>query len=303
MNEDLLTDEAAPYLFELPESITPEPKIRPLRHPIWTENKAKLIERYLYYFVLITKHGTYIDGFAGPQETDKPEMWAAKLVLESEPKRLRHLHFYDIGPDQITALRELRDSQPPRKPKEPKREVQVYPGDFNQTVHQLLGSNSIREKEACFCLLDQRTFECHWSTVEAIAQYKKAGPKIELFYFLMNHWSGRTFAAQKDTSVLLNWWGRTDWPELRQMRPLKRMEAFVDRFKNDLGYKSVKPWPIYQREDGGNVMYYMIHATDHPAAPALMYRAYHKAVLPKESEEQLSLEFHLPGQNPSTQID
>ena len=299
MNEDLLTDDAAPFLFELPEPIIPEPKVRPLRHPIWTENKAKLIERYLYYFVLITKHGTYIDGFAGPQETDKPEMWAAKLVLESEPKRLRHFHFCEIAPDQVTALRELLESQPPRKPKEPKREIQVCPGDFNQTIHQLLGSNSIREKEACFCLLDQRTFECHWSTLEAIAQYKKTGPKIELFYFLMNHWSARTFANQKDTSVLLKWWGRDDWSDLRQMRPLKRMEAFVDRFKTDLGYKSVKPWPIYQREHGSNVMYYMIHATDHPAAPGLMYRAYHKAVLPRESEEQLALEFGLTDQNPT----
>lgn len=299
MIKNLLTDETEPCLFELPEAITPEPKLKPLRHPIWTENKAKLIERYLYYFVLITKHGTYIDGFAGPQETDKPAMWAAKLVLESEPKRLRHLHFYDIDPDQITALRELRESQPPRKPKEPKREIEIHPGDFNSTIHQLLRSNSIREKEACFCLLDQRTFECHWSTLEAIAQYKKGGPKIELFYFLMNHWSGRTFAAQKDTSVLLRWWGRDDWSELRQMRPLKRVEAFVDRFKNELGYKSVKPWPIYQREDGGSVMYYMIHATDHPAAPGLMYRAYHKAVLPRESEEQLAFEFGLIGQNPN----
>lgn len=48
-------------------------KLRPLRNPIWTENKARLIERYLYYFVLITKHGTYIDGFAGPQYADRPD--------------------------------------------------------------------------------------------------------------------------------------------------------------------------------------------------------------------------------------
>jgi hypothetical protein len=48
-------------------------KLRPLRNPIWTENKARLIERYLYYFVLITKHGTYIDGFAGPQYEDRPD--------------------------------------------------------------------------------------------------------------------------------------------------------------------------------------------------------------------------------------
>ena len=69
------------------------------------------------------------------------------------------------------------------------------------------------------------------------------------------------------------------------------MEAFVERFKNELGYKSVKPWPIYERKDGGNVMYYMIHATDHLIAPGLMSRAYQKAVLPKESSSQLELEF------------
>lgn len=65
----------------LPEPIRLEPMIKRPRHPIWTENKARLIERYLRYFVMITKHGTYIDGFAGPQEPGQPEMWAAKLVM------------------------------------------------------------------------------------------------------------------------------------------------------------------------------------------------------------------------------
>jgi len=40
---------------------------RALDRPVWSENKADLIARYLRYFVFITKHGTYIDPFAGPQ--------------------------------------------------------------------------------------------------------------------------------------------------------------------------------------------------------------------------------------------
>ena len=79
----------------LPDPPTQPIAFKPLDSPIWTKNKARLIERYLYYFVLITKHGTYIDGFAGPQNSDKPEMWAAKLVLESEPKRLRNIILCD----------------------------------------------------------------------------------------------------------------------------------------------------------------------------------------------------------------
>src|SRR5262245_11196767 len=98
--------------FEIPESLPGEPKVAPIRERIWTENKAKLIERYLYYFVLITKHGTYIDGFAGPQYADKVDSWAAKLVLESQPRRLRHFYLYDKEKKQFLQLEALKNSQP-----------------------------------------------------------------------------------------------------------------------------------------------------------------------------------------------
>ncbi len=83
-------------LFELPPPIPPEPKIRPVRYPVWTENKAMLIQRYLLYFAYITKHGNYIDGFAGPQEPDRPEMWAARLVIESRPRWFRKFFLVEI---------------------------------------------------------------------------------------------------------------------------------------------------------------------------------------------------------------
>jgi three-Cys-motif partner protein len=281
-----------PILLELPKAGEPDIKVGNLKYPIWTENKAKLIERYLYYFVLITKHGTYIDGFAGPQEPDKPEMWAAKLVLESEPKRIRHFHLFEIDKKKIEMLTQLKNSQPPRNKerREPKRDIHIYEGDFNTRIMDLLKTNIIREKEATFCLLDQRTTQCHWSTVRDLAEYKKSDRKIELFYFFMNAWLGRTFANEQDKGVLDRWWGRKDWVELRKLRSQKRAELFADRFKNELGYRSVMSWPIYEHPGGGRIMYYMIHATDHPEAPKLMYRAYHRAVLPKESFEQLSLE-------------
>lgn len=87
------------------------------------------------------------------------------------------------------------------------------------------------------------------------------------------------------------WWGRDDWDQLLEMREQRRVEVFVERFKKELGYKSVKPWPIFERQNGGRIMYYMIHATDHEEAPALMSRAYERAVQPKEAAEQISLEF------------
>jgi three-Cys-motif partner protein len=283
--------------FELPERPEPdtEPLIKPITHPIWTANKAKLIERYLYYFVLITKHGTYIDGFAGPQQPDKPEMWAAKLVLENQPRWLRHLHLFEKNKKRFRDLEELSAVQPAKTRKEPKRQISLYPGDFNLNIHQLLDSATITEKEATFALLDQRTFECHWSTVEALSTYKKSGTKIELFYFLPNSWLPRAVSGIKNTKILTDWWGRADWDQLVGMTADQRRDKFVERFKKELGYKSVKAWPIFQSSHGGNIMYYMIHATDHPEAPKQMRRAYQRAVLPKEPAEQLQLGYEAAG--------
>ena len=82
-------------------------------------------------------------------------------------------------------------------------------------------------------------------------------------------------------------------------------ELVAKRLKDEFGYRSVKPLPIFEREGGTRVMYYMIHATDHPEAPRLMARAYRRAVMPKESVQQLALELGVesvepPGEEPDS---
>ena len=91
-------------LFPLPPPASPEPRVRQIQVPMWTAYKACFIERYLYYFVLVTKHGTYIDGFAGPQQPEDADMWTAKRVLESEPRWLRHFYLYDRSRVQMARL-------------------------------------------------------------------------------------------------------------------------------------------------------------------------------------------------------
>ena len=285
------------YLFGLPSDWKrgrpKEQLARRLKYPVWTESKAKLIERYLHYFVFITKHGTYIDGFAGPQQKESPSMWAAKCVLESRPRWLRHFHLFEIDPTGYKALLDLTNSQPGRDEvrREPERDVKIYFGDFNNRIAEILDPDQIPPKEAVFCLLDQRTFECQWSTVASIANYKSSGYKIELFYFLPNSWLNRAiFSLSEPDTVLLEWWGRKDWKEqILRKKGLRRSKAFIDRFRCELGYNSAKAWPIYERRGGGRVMYYMIHATDHPDAPNLMNRAYEKAVTPIRRAKQKPL--------------
>lgn len=287
----------------LPDCLFPEdelqnlgrvgPRVKVIEWPIWTENKARLIQAYLRLFVMITHHGTYIDGFAGPQKANKPDMWAANLVLASEPRWFRHFYLYDIDPRQVELLEELKRAQPTvTSDGTPiKRAITVGRGDFNKVVTGLLASKPIRDKEATFCLLDQRTFECDWATVEALAHYKPpAERKIELFYFLAIGWLRRALAAQRDLSKLQRWWGRDDLEAMRSLNDIGLAEAFASRFREELGYTYAMPWPIRKRHGGGRVMHYMIHATDHSEAPLLMSRAYHE-IHPAAEDTQLPFEF------------
>jgi three-Cys-motif partner protein len=277
-------------LFELPEIRRSEVLIPRLKYPIWTENKARLIERYLFLFVMITKHGTYIDGFAGPQEAEEPGMWAAKLVLESEPRWFRQFFLCDSSRKQVDALNALVSGQPSKKKGEPRRVVDVISGDFNKVVHDILGSGKVKEKEAAFCLLDQRTFECHWETLRVLSGHKASGRKIELFYFLPIKWLQRALSGQQDVSVVERWWGRSDTSSLRGMANNELQSVICERFRDELRYASALAWPIWERENAGSIMYYMIHASDHPDAPNLMARAYRQAVGAKEPREQFLLE-------------
>jgi hypothetical protein len=51
--------------------------------PVWSYAKARLIADYLRLFIMVTRHGTYIDGFAGPQVDETG--WSARRVLEIKP--------------------------------------------------------------------------------------------------------------------------------------------------------------------------------------------------------------------------
>jgi three-Cys-motif partner protein len=282
-----LATNAQGLLFEsLPEFPNNEITFRGLRSPVWTENKARLVAKYLYYFVLITKHGAYIDGFSGPKSASKPNSWAAKLVLESKPKLLREFFLCDVDANKLSKLQELKDNQP----KVSGRKIEIVSGDFNEKVQSILDSGVITPKKATFCLLDQFTMECHWATVEKIAKHKLEN-KIELFYFLASGWLDRALSGFKtnlDKPEL--WWGKENWRELQGMASDKRAKIFCDRFKIELGYKYSHAWPIYSREaDGKRVMFHMIHATDHPEAPKIMWRAYRNANIQEHLEEQLPL--------------
>jgi three-Cys-motif partner protein len=160
----------------------------------------------------------------------------------------------------------------------------------------MLGEHPVKDREATFCLLDQRTFECDWASVVAIANHKKGGNKIELFYFFPEGWINRSAAGLKKDKEqrLQKWWGKSDWPELLEKQGSVRAQHVCNRFKSELKYTYAYPFPIYEAKDkGGRIMYYMVHASDHDEASVLMNRAYEKALDIKEAGKQLDLIKHV----------
>ncbi|MGE0613116.1 MAG: three-Cys-motif partner protein TcmP [Hyphomicrobiales bacterium] len=260
---------------ELPQTAEkfPEKNFQSLRFPLWTQNKARLIEEYLRLFQYVTRHGNYIDGFAAPQEAEHLEMWAAKRVLEMTPKWFRNFWLCDIDPKGVAKLAALKSEH-----ETPQRQVFVLSGDFNKSVANVLKSEKITEKTATFALLDQRTFECDWETVRRLSLCKKEN-KIEIFYFFATGWIDRSIAAVRapvTVDRVEKWWGRDDWRNLQGMDSTRRAKLISSRFEDELGYGKATPYPIHSELRGGRTMYHMIHATDHPEASPLMIRAYRK---------------------------
>jgi three-Cys-motif partner protein len=288
------TEQAGEYLPLFPGlaagTALKERRYRRIHQLIWSDHKARFIQQYLRYFVQITKHGAYIDGFSGPQYRDKLDAWTASLVLASEPKWLRRFYLCEIDSESLKCLDQLVAAQPIPKSKSGRRlprKVEIVAGDFNESIDGILASGQISQKEAAFCLLDQRTFECHWSTLQKLAEYKKQPHnKIELLYFLGVGWLHRAFSGLRNEEIPLKWWGKPDWRELLSLSCWSVAEMVRKRFNDELGYRFSAAYPIFDREEGNRIMYYMIHASDHEDAPALMVRAHSKAVrtLPKETQ-------------------
>ena len=74
------------------------------------------------------------------------------------------------------------------------------------------------------------------------------------------------------------WWGDATWKKLIERRGMERGLYLAERFKNEFGYKYAYPFPIFGRKDGGKMMYFMVHASDHLDATPIMFRAYKKSI-------------------------
>jgi len=199
-------------------------------------------------------------------------------VTENEPAWLRNFYLFEKDKSKIKTLETLRENYLLRHADREKRVVEVVEGDCNLTLPAFLKAYPIREKEASFCLFDQRSTECDWATVQTIASHKGSagGHKIELFYFLAQGWIDRAIKSWKiDVEQRCKkWWGKDDVHGFLELSSHERGRLMAERFKIELGYNYSYPFPIQQEGHRGRIMFWMIHASDHGRASELMWQAY-----------------------------
>lgn len=271
--------ETLPALFPLEDFDSAKPPSpASIEGKIWTRNKAQLIARYLYSFLSVTKNGIYIDAFAGPQTVeDREESWAARRLLEKKSIFLNRAYLFEQDQSKIGFLDELRAKYCQGWTRLWKRQVMVFLGDCNQEIPECLKKHPIKPNKAAFALLDQRTHECTWELVKTLAAHKTSGTKIELFYFLAQGWMNRSIKSsttQEKIQEIDAWWGCNNWQAFVEMNSFQRAKFMEERFKNELGYEHARAFPMYDKGHEGKIMFWLIHASDHPRAIPLMISAY-----------------------------
>lgn len=280
MNTHSTTKAVDSGLFDLDAYLGAKPKeAERLTGNLWTHQKAMLISRYLWQFLAVTKNGIYIDAFAGPQEDEtKDASWAAKQVLGSNSHYLGRACLFEKDATKIPALKSLQDEYCQGWTKLSQRQVMVTQGDCNIEIPAYLKKFPLKSRQACFALLDQRTHECSWDLVKSLSGHKTHGSnKIETFYFLAQGWMNRSVKSAKNPDKLEEiraWWGRDDWSDFISRTSYERAEIMEERFRNELGYRYTKAFPMKQRGNDGGIMFWLIHGSDHPRAIPLMASAY-----------------------------
>ena len=70
-------------VFEVrPSEKLTKPKLVESGAPLWTAEKASLIDEHIHCLLLVTRHGVCLDLFADPQRVGDTDRWSVRRVLE-----------------------------------------------------------------------------------------------------------------------------------------------------------------------------------------------------------------------------
>lgn len=260
----------------------------------WTAHKLDIFELYMKLFRRVAGSGTYLDAFAGTgQISVYGEVRPGSAGIAVASKAFKELRFYE-KPRKATQLERWLDAN--TTPTVRKRCI-VRPGDSNVAILEDLDAGAVSADRPCFALLDPNSTELAWETVVRLAEFKApADPpeqcKVEMWVLLNTHQVLMRLMprvkGKPSFKVLDRWFGsREAWWDLYQNGSPPALFAFRYAARlRDLGYGAVQPMLIRDPKTS-RPQYFMIHASDHPAAHSFMRWASRRAGEEKGEAPQL----------------
>jgi three-Cys-motif partner protein len=245
---------------------------------------------YLRGYVRVAGNGTYIDGFAGNGRIKikgSGELRDGSATLALKAGVFKSLLFYERPrkAKQLEAF--IAESFSERMAKK----CRVRGGDFNKLILDDLVEDLIPKDKPCFAFLDPNGTELAWDTVAQLASYKSFVPnnadprhprqcKIELWILLNTHQvlgrlrqpNRQEYADSPEAAALDRvMGGRRAWRAFLDEGRTPRYLAYLysKGLMDELGYRAARPHCIVHPLTG-SPQYFMIHASDHPAAFTFM---------------------------------
>lgn len=262
----------------------------------WTRNKLEILAGYLPAFNTAAKDRSserlYIDLMAGEpinreKFTGEEFDGSARLALSTTPP-FTWLAFCEM-PDKATALREDLCSRFPG------RRFEVYPGDCNVTIDQVLNDLAPWRWAPTFVFADQQAAEIHWTTLVKVAAFKSGPRKAELWILMSPAMIAKGVAGTNAAAFAQRvdaLYGTDDWRRIQAARDgaVISAEGYRDemvnllrwRLEHELSYQLTARIPM--RMPNGVPIYDMLFATDHPLGDKIMTHLYQKAA---EREPQM----------------
>lgn len=269
----------------------------------WTKQKLQILEDYLQGFATASSRlsdRVYLDLFAGwPQntsrETSEPLLGSVHRALATSPPFTRVCLFELQRTRAARLTAEIRRAYPTRPG------ITVYPGDCNETIDQALRDLQPVRFAPTFAFIDQFAAEVHWTTLEKISRFRKASlTKAELWILFATGQYPRglnlpggamnaRYGAQVTAMI-----GSDQWEQIaigRREGLLSPAQARAEwlnlmrwQLETQLHYKAT--YPFTMRNTGGQEIYDMIFATDHPAGEKIMKYVYGTAAAEQPAMRQ-----------------
>lgn len=259
----------------------------------WTRGKLDLLRRYLDAFTTATKYKAseriYLDAFAGQVENRDRRTGAAidgsaRIALDIDDPPFTRLHFFEL-PEHAAALdAALREEFPDR-------EFTVHAGDCNVMIPDVLVDLADVAWAPTFAFVDPDGMEAAWTTLDAIAHFRRGKTKAELWLLFAAPQFARLLRVDggevRDEDIVVidrlfgthDWWNIYEARLVGQVEPAAAREGYLNlmrwRLESDLGYRWTHPLEI--RNERGLIIYYMIFATDHAAGTEIMSDLYARA--------------------------